>query len=249
MTCNPICENNTRNRIHKWTHYFDIYDQYFSRYRGTDVHLLEIGVYHGGSLQMWKQYLGKKARLWGVDIIPYCKEFEEDQITILIGDQSDKNSLGQLVEQIPRIDIVIDDGGHTMKQQINTFEVLYPRLAPTGIYVCEDLNTSYWRDYGGGYRRRDTFIEYSKSFIDYIHAWHSEDTRKLSVSDFTRSTYAVHYYDNILVIEKRPIIKPEHRMTGKPALPSEPPPPEVTFLERVVKRTKSVFTPKRDMGS
>ena len=176
-------ESNTRNRVHKWTHYFEIYDQYFSRYRGTDVHLLEIGVYHGGSLQMWKEYFGKEARLFGVDIIPYCKKFEEEQITIFIEDQNDKNSLRRLLEQVPRLDIVIDDGGHTMEQQINTFEVLYPRLTPTGIYMCEDLLTSYWRAYGGGYRRHNTFIEYSKNFIDYIHAWHSEDTQKLNVSD------------------------------------------------------------------
>lgn len=231
-------ESNTRNLIHKWTHYFDIYDRYFSEWRGTDVHILEIGVSHGGSLQMWKDYFGPAARLFGVDINPYCKNFEDEQTTIFVGDQGDRSFLDQLVQQLPRLDIVIDDGGHFMKQQINTFEVLYPHLAPTGLYICEDIHTSYWRYFGGGYQRSGTFIEYSKNFIDYIHAWHSKNARKLDVSEFTRSTYALHYYDSMLVIEKKPMIRPEHRMTGIPTLPSEPLPRQLNSLEKVIGRVR-----------
>jgi len=225
-------ENNSGNLIDKWAHYFDVYDRFFSRYRGTDVHLLEIGVYHGGSLQMWKNYFGDKARLFGVDMHPYCKQFEDEQTQILIGDQADKDFLHRLRDQVPRIDIVIDDGGHTMTQQINSFEVLYPHVSPTGLYVCEDLHTSYWRIYGGGYRRRGTFIEHSKNLIDFLHAWHSENPSQFKVSDFTTSTYALHYYDSILVIEKSPISKPYRKTTGVRALPVEPPEPTYPFWEK-----------------
>src|SRR5580693_3625879 len=143
-------ENNKKRLIFKWTHYFEIYDRYFSKYRGTDVHFLEIGVSHGGSLQMWKDYFGPKAKIFGVDVNPFCKQFEEDQVTIFIGDQADKKILSHLKREMPRLDIVLDDGGHTMEQQINTFEALYPHISAHGLYLCEDMHTSYWKKYGGG---------------------------------------------------------------------------------------------------
>src|SRR5450631_3590530 len=113
---------NTGRVIDKWEHYFEIYDRHFSRYRGTAVNMLEIGVYQGGSLQMWKEYFGPKAQIWGIDVDPKCKEFEEDQIKILIGDQENRQFLQSLVQTLPRLDILLDDGGHSMKQQIHTFE-------------------------------------------------------------------------------------------------------------------------------
>jgi hypothetical protein len=211
-------EKNTGNLIHKWMHYFDIYDRFLARFRGTDVHFLEIGVLHGGSLRMWKSYFGKKAKIFGADINPACERFAEEQVQIFIGDQEDRAFLGRLAAELPRIDVLLDDGGHTMRQQINTFEALYPRLSPDGVYLCEDIHTSYLKNYGGGYKKRGTFVEYSKNFIDFLNCWHFEE---LGVPDFTRSTYALHYYDSMLVIEKRPMEPPEVRMTGKPVLPPQ----------------------------
>ena len=212
------------NEIHKWRHYFEIYDRHFSRYRGTVVGLVEFGVSHGGSLQMWKHYFGPRAAIYGIDLNPACKSLEEEQIRIFTGDQEDRSFLRDLARSIPRIDILIDDGGHTMRQQINTFEELFPRVEPYGVYLCEDLHTSYWPDWGGGYRKRGTFIEYSKNFIDYIHAWHSQNAARLSVSDFTKTVYSLHYYDSILVIEKRPVEKPDHIKVGVPKVsPLDPP--------------------------
>ncbi len=231
-------ENNPDRMIHKWMHYFEIYERYFARYRGTDVHFVEIGTGNGGSLQMWRNYFGGKARFFGVDIHPYAKNFEDEQTKIFIGDQADKKFLARLAREIPRIDILLDDGGHSMTQQINTFEVLYPRIAADGIYLCEDLLTSYWKGFGGGYRKRGSFIEYSKNFIDYLHAWHSKWVKKAAPEEFTRSTYALHYYDSVLVIEKRPVEKPFTRMTGKATLPPEPPsrPPLVRRVARGLRR-------------
>jgi hypothetical protein len=210
---------NTGRLIHKWKHYFEIYDRHFARFRYTDVHVVEFGVGYGGSLQMWKQYFGPKARIFGVDINPHCKSLELEQIAIFIGDQEDRSFLKYLAKEIPRIDILIDDGGHTMRQQINTFEELFPYIDEEGVYLCEDLHTSYWREFGGGHKKRGTFIEYSKNFVDHIHAWHSAQPRKLSVTEFTKTVYSLHYYDSILVIEKRPIEKPVHLRTGRAESP------------------------------
>jgi len=214
-------EANSGHLIHKWMHYFEIYERHFARFRGSDVHVLEFGVSQGGSLQMWKHYFGPRCKIFGVDINPHCKTLENEDARIFIGDQEDRVFLRSLAQQIPRVDILIDDGGHTMRQQIATFEELFAHVSPRGVYLCEDLHTSYWRDWGGGYRRRGTFIEYAKGFVDRIHAWHSLEPT-LQVDDFTRSAHSLHWYDSILVIEKRPMVKPEHRQTGVATVAEHP---------------------------
>ena len=200
--------------IDKWSHYFDVYDLFFNKYRNKEIVILEIGVFQGGSLQMWKNYFGPKAKIYGIDINPNCKELEEENIEIFIGSQSDRTFLKKVKEQIPPIDILIDDGGHTMKQQIVSFEELFDHVKETGIYLCEDTHTSYQIMYGGGHRRRGTFIEYSKNFIDYLNAYFSEQS-SLKVNNFTRSVKAIHYYDSIVVIEKESRKKPTRHITGK----------------------------------
>jgi len=72
-------------QIDKWKHYFEIYDRHLSRFRSTDVHIVEVGVAQGGSLEMWKHYFGPKARIFGIDLNPHCKTLEEEQITLLSG--------------------------------------------------------------------------------------------------------------------------------------------------------------------
>jgi 23S rRNA U2552 (ribose-2'-O)-methylase RlmE/FtsJ len=210
--------SNTKNIIHKWNHFFEIYDRHFSRFRGKEVVILEIGVSHGGSLQMWKDYFGKKAKIIGVDIDPECKKLEEDNIKIYIGSQEDRDFLRFLKKEIPEVDLLIDDGGHTMTQQIATFEELYEHIKEDGVYLCEDLHTSYWEEYGGGYKKKGTFIEYSKNFIDYINAWHSHSREVFDVNDFTKTANSLHYYDSILVIEKKKRNEPSHQKTGHPTL-------------------------------
>ncbi len=207
-------ENNEGRLIDKWPHYFEIYERHFQRFRNRRVNILEIGVFHGGSLQMWKHYFGETAKIYGVDKNPRCKELEEDRVKIFIGDQNDRQFLRSLITELPKIDILIDDGGHMMNQQITTLTELYPHISEDGVYLCEDLHTSYWKEYGGGYKNRFSFVEFSKDLIDGLNAWHSKDNESFRVSDFTRSTYSMHYYDSVLVIEKRKLDEPSSRITG-----------------------------------
>jgi hypothetical protein len=209
--------------IHKWHHYFEVYDRHFSRFRGREICLVEFGVSQGGSLQMWKNYFGPTAKIFGIDINPHCKKLEEERVEILIGDQADRKFLQEVARRVPRMDILIDDGGHTMMQQIHTFEELFPSVDKNGVYLCEDMHTSYWPDWGGGHKKPGSFIEYGKNFIDYINAWHSVQSG-LTVTDFTRSVHSLHYYDSILVIEKRPMEKPFHSKTGNAEIPDYLPP-------------------------
>src|SRR5471030_2786984 len=213
-------ENQPHRLIHKWMHCFEIYERHFHPFRGKDMTLLEFGVLHGGSLQMWKHYFGKGARIYGADINPRCAELAEERIEILLADQENRESLRRICAALPKFDIVLDDGGHTMKQQVITFEETWRHLKEGGIYLCEDLHTSYWPAFGGGMRQPHTFIEYTKQLIDQLHAWHSPDNR-LWVEEYTRSTFAVHYYDSIVVIEKRAMNAPYARMKGTPSFPLE----------------------------
>jgi hypothetical protein len=204
--------------IHKWNHYFDVYDRHFARFRGKPVTVLEIGIFQGGSLLMWKNYFGEKVKIYGIDIDPRCKEFEEENIKIFIGSQSDRKFLQEVKNAIPAVDILIDDGGHYMNQQIVTFEELFDHVKDNGVYLAEDLHTSYWLKYGGGYKRKGTFIEYSKKFIDYLNAWHSEQNI-FRVNKFTENVDSVHYYDSILVIEKGKKERPYEETTGNRKYP------------------------------
>ena len=205
-------EQNTKRVIDKWQHYFEIYDNHFRKYRGKEIVLLEIGTYQGGSLQMWKHYFGDKAKIYGIDINPDCKQVEEENIEIFIGSQSDRNFLRKVINKIPPVDILIDDGGHTMQQQIISFEELFAHIKPEGVYLCEDLHTSYWSEYGGGYRLPGNFIEYTKELIDELNAWHYRPPSQ--VDSFTRSVNSMHYYDSVVVIEKRPRQAPHSSRTG-----------------------------------
>lgn len=188
-----------KRKISKWTNYFDIYDAHFSRFRGTAVNVLEIGIGGGGSLQMWKWYFGSKSKIFGIDNDPE-KLFSEARIKTFECDSGDHTMMVQLVKDLPRIDIVIDDGGHTMEQQITAFEVLYPCISDKGIYLCEDTHTCFFPEYGGGPNRKKTFMAVMKKYIDQLSAFHSRG--QIAMTDFTNSTDGIHFYNSIVVIEK-----------------------------------------------
>jgi hypothetical protein len=131
--------------IWKWEHYFDIYDRHLSKFRGTEVCVLEIGVFSGGSLDMWRDYFGPDAKIHGVDIEPVCQIYEKKGVKVFIGDQADRSFWRDTIKQIGTIDIVIDDGGHQAEQQIVSLEELLPAMRPGGVYICEDVHGAFNR--------------------------------------------------------------------------------------------------------
>jgi hypothetical protein len=120
---------------------------------------------------MWKRYLGPHALIVGIDINPECKKFEEDQIQIRIGSQSDTGFLQQVLNEFGTPNVVLDDGSHQMSDVVETFRFLYSRMSPNGVYLVEDLHTAYWEEYGGGLKREGTFIEVCKGLIDELNAY------------------------------------------------------------------------------
>jgi hypothetical protein len=191
---------NRQRPVDKWKHYFPIYDRHFSRFANRDVVFVEIGCGEGGSLQMWKRYLGPHAVIVGIDVNPKCAEYAEDQINIRIGDQSDSAFLASIVEEFGAPDVVLDDGSHIMSDVNATFSQLYPIVTRSGVYMVEDLHTAYWEEWGGGLGRPDTFIERVKNLIDHLNADHIPEG--LPATEFTRTTLSMHIYDSVVVFEK-----------------------------------------------
>ena len=193
--------NNGHKRLHKWVHYFDIYERHFERFRGTSPVMLEIGVHGGGSLAMWKEYLGPGSKIIGIDINPKCKQHEADGIEVFIGSQDDPSIIDQIFSKYPEIDILLDDGSHVMHHMISSFELIYHRLKSEGVYMVEDTHTCYWKNYGGGVGREGSFMEFVKQKMDELNAVHTKEV--LPVTDFTRSTDFIACYDSVVAFEKR----------------------------------------------
>jgi hypothetical protein len=194
--------NNSHKRLHKWVHYFDIYERHLERFRGKSPVMIEIGVMGGGSLAMWKEYLGPGSKIIGIDINPDCKVHEDEGIEVFIGSQDDPEVIDRIFSRYPKVDIVLDDGSHKMQHMIVSFNLMYDRVQPNGVYIVEDTHTCYWNEYGGGVRRAGSFMEFVKDKLDEINAVHTRE--QIPVSEFTRSTDCIACYDSIVVFERRP---------------------------------------------
>jgi hypothetical protein len=195
--------------MNKWRHYFEIYDRHFSRFRDRDITVLEIGISGGGSLELWQRYFGPKARIVGMDINPDCKRFEKPGIKVYIGSQADPAYLEKLAAEIGPIDILIDDGSHVFKHQLVTFRTLFKHIREDGLYVCEDLHTSYWEEiFNGGVRKPGTYIEFLKELIDELNAWFWRENVETEKDAFANAVHGMHFYPTLLVVEKRPMDKP-----------------------------------------
>lgn len=142
--------------------YTDIYYRFFND-KKNDVHnVLELGVFHGNSLRMWRDFF-KNAEIYGIDINASCM-FEEERIKVIIGNQTDEDLLINLPDNF---DIIIDDAGHHSNEQIKSFEYLFSKLKSGGMYVVEDVCCSYWSEYN--IVNKLTAIEYFKKIIDQIN--------------------------------------------------------------------------------
>lgn len=188
--------------IHKLEHYFDVYERHFSRLRNKPITMLEVGVSHGGSLQMWREYFGPSATIIGVDIDPECRIMESEGFQIFIGDQGDKVFWADVKSKIPKLDLLIDDGSHRLNHQCITFDAMYPHVKDDGgIFLVEDCHSSYRKAFGGGHRKRHTFVEYAKDMVDEINAtWSQNDS--LMTTQLTRTCASISFYDAVIVFEK-----------------------------------------------
>jgi hypothetical protein len=200
---------NTGTTVHKWQPYLDAYHSHLARYRNTPVRVLEIGVYRGGSLQMWRKYFGEQAIIFGVDIDPGCRQYDGVAGRVRIGSQEDDAFLRGVVNEMGGLDVVIDDGSHVASHQKASFEALFPLLSVDGTYICEDTITSYFRGYfEGGFRRKNSIIEIAKRIVDDLNA--DFHRHKQSLQRANRIIKGVHFYFGMIVIEKACNPPPRH---------------------------------------
>ena len=203
---NPLvqyfADNRYRRGLWKWEHYFDAYHRHLDRFRGRDVYLLEIGIYSGGSIDMWRWYMGDRCTYYGVDFDPSCSAYASDQVSVLIGDQADRSFWGRVRESVPKLDVVIDDGGHRPEQQMVTLEEMLPHLNPGGVYVCEDAHGL-----------RQPVIEFASGLVDELNRCTTsppdgftvlpDQPFRLPASSYQRRVHSIHFYPFMLVIETR----------------------------------------------
>lgn len=231
MSLYQIYLDNQGKECHKWNHYFPIYESHFSRFRNQSVVLFEIGVFHGGSLPIWKKWLGPLATIVGIDINPQCKQAEETNCHVRIGNQADPAFIRSLIEEFGQPDIVIDDGSHNQNDMMFTFATLFPYVLNNGVYLVEDTHACYWPKFGGGLKFAGSFIEKCKEMIDALHAWHY--TKPDQIPWLTKNLWSLTFYDSIVVFEKKAHGKPQYVISPTPAhspqppqAPSPTPPPE-----------------------
>ena len=197
---------------HKWHHYIPIYERYFEKYRGQKVRFLEIGVSKGGSLRMWREYLGPDAVIFGIDINPNCSKLNGIHGQVRIGSQDDSSFLSAVVAEMGGVDVVLDDGSHHMRHIAASLRILFPKLEVGGTYLIEDLHTAYWRHFGGGYYSKDNFYRIIPRLIDDIHSWYHPYARRSALANDGVSS--IHLHDSIIVLEKEKNFPPTHSKVG-----------------------------------
>lgn len=185
------------------------YAKHFRHLRRGKITLLEIGIggyddprAGGNSLRMWRRYF-RRAVIVGLDCFDK-RPHAEERIRIYRGDQADEKLLQQIVAEVGRPDIVIDDGSHVNRDVLKSFEVLFPLLADDGLYVVEDTQTAYWPACGGSSANllhAPTSMGLFRSLVDGLN--HEEFIRPGYVpSYYDRHVTALHFYHNLVFVQK-----------------------------------------------
>ena len=180
--------------FYKTPNFFCIYDDLLKKFKNRDVTLVEIGVASGGSLFMWKNYFGNKARIIGIDFNPGSKKWEKHGFEIYIGNQSDPKFWKEFFEKIGKIDILIDDGGHTNEQQIVTFLNTFENINEEGLIIIEDTHTSYMKEFGNP--SKYSFMNFCKKIIDEQN---SESIKDLVHKKYLKLIYKIEIYQSLVV--------------------------------------------------
>jgi hypothetical protein len=180
--------------IYKGRHYFDVYVRHLAGFVGREVVIVEIGVYSGGSLEMWQTYFGAHATIHGIDIQEAVRVYEGDGVHIHVGDQADRAFWEQFKKDVPVIDVLIDDGGHHPNEMRVTFEELFPILRPGGVYVCEDIVNG------------NEFLAYLAGLAEHLTNFESTELQEPGVASSAggpqQAIQGIHLYPFVAVVER-----------------------------------------------
>lgn len=150
----------------KTTSYFPVYAKLFGHLRNTSCTFIETGILEGGSLFMWRKWLGDDARIIGVDLNPDAKKWEKFGFEIFIGDQACLDFWDNTFLAIGGFDVFLDDGGHQSFQQIVSVEKAIESNTKESLVVVEDTYTSFMNDFQS--HKNHSFLEFSKDATDLL---------------------------------------------------------------------------------
>ncbi|UNE35691.1 class I SAM-dependent methyltransferase [Vermiphilus pyriformis] len=211
--------NTDKSSIHH--NYLDIYERYLNHLKDQPITFLEIGFLQGSSARMWDEYFSN-GKLHFMDYDPGIYNYAHglsDRSTLHIVDQGKRTDLENFIKKTDtQFDVILDDGGHRMEQQILSFEMLFPRIKPGGMYIVEDLHTSYWSDWSGYEFAKNTCN--NKIAINYllnlvhdvnhvgaqnkcadINKFPTELRKALNI--YQSDIESIHFYTSICIIVKR----------------------------------------------
>ena len=181
--------------------FMELYESFFKDYKDKNINILEIGVDNGDSLRVWREYFSK-ANICGIDIIK--KNFKISNVEILFGSQNDPIFLDTVIKKYNNFDIIIDDGSHLSKHIIFSFNYLFKHLNNEGLYIIEDLQTSYFRRYGGSrinLNKKKTSMNFIKKLADSVNYEHY-DKPFFKKSSFDGKIKSVNFFQNIVFIKR-----------------------------------------------
>jgi hypothetical protein len=182
----------------KWSNYFEIYENIFRKFVNKKITFVEIGIGDGGSLFMWKNFFGKKARIIGIELNPEAKKLEKFGFEIFIGNQSEPLFWKQFYNKVGKIDILLDDGGHKNIQQITSFMESYKFINPNGLIAIEDTHTSYMKKKGFNNPSKYSFINFCNTLIESIHRRNPMLDKRLN--NFSKKIESIFFFDSIVSI-------------------------------------------------
>ncbi len=162
------CYNDSPFPSFKVTSYFPAYAQLFRHLRNAKCTFIETGVLNGGSLFMWRSWLGEQARIIGCDLNPEAGRWRDSGFEIFVGDQGDPNFWRGAFAEIGRFDAFLDDGGHQSFQQIVTLQEAIRAATDGAVIVVEDTCTSMMKEFAA--HRDRSFLEYAKASTDVLTA-------------------------------------------------------------------------------
>jgi len=169
--------------------YIKIYEKYFESIRNENLKVLEIGIADGKSLLMWSDYFNN-SEIIGIDIHKIDikeKRLDKNNIKVHQGSQSDDKFISEIIKEYGNFDIIIDDGSHLRKDVIKSFHLLFPYLNNNGLYVVEDMQTSYNHFFGGN----PFDLKYSNSHMNFF----KHLTDRLNYQEIANPFYISEKYD------------------------------------------------------
>lgn len=181
----------------KYDTYFPVYEALLQKYVDREVTVVEVGVFNGGSLFMWRKFFGPKARIIGIDLNPDACEWEKHGFEIYIGDQSSDTFWIELFQKIGKVDVLIDDGGHTNRQQIVTSHYAIQNINDGGVLIVEDVHTNYFREFGNP--SNYSFVNFAHKIVDGVNS--RSYALRQTYAQYSSRVYSLSFFESMVAFQ------------------------------------------------